>query len=221
MQIRDALITRKSVRAFLPRPVEREKLDAVFEYARYAPSGVNMQPWEVAIVSGESKHKLDEALQQAFENGITPSMEYRYYPQTWIEPFKSRRKETGLMMYEALGIAREDRDKQREQWKANYRAFDAPTVLLFFIPKGLENGSFLDYGMFLQSVMLMATEQGLSTCPQAALAEYPDVVRKVLNIPEEKMVIAGMAIGYEDPDAPVNRYRTPRLDKESFTTYYL
>lgn len=221
MKISDAMMIRKSVRSFLPKHIEKEKLDTIFEYARYVPSGVNMQPWDVAIVSGKTKQILEESIQKVFDDGAKSNMDYQYYPKSWFEPYKSRRKETGLLMYKTLNISREDHERQIVQWKANYRAFDAPTVLLFFMDKELATGSFLDYGMFIQSIMLLAVEQGLATCPQAAIAEYPDIVRDVLKINDDKILIAGMAIGYEDKKALINSYRTPRIERETFTKYFV
>lgn len=220
MNVKDALKMRKSIRSFLPQEIEKEKLEIIFEYARFTPSGVNMQPWEVAVVSGKTKNAMQEAILKAFNEGVSANMDYNYYPLNWSEPYKSRRKETGLLMYKTLDISREDKEKQADQWRANYRAFDAPTVLLFFMDKELETGSFLDYGMFLQSIMLLAQEQGLATCPQAALAEYPDIIRKELNIEDNKIVVAAIAIGYENNEALINSYKTPRVEKESFIKYF-
>lgn len=220
MDIKDAIKMRKSIRSFLPKEIEKEKLETIFEYARFTPSGVNMQPWQVAIVSGKKKSSLQQAILKAFNDGVKAHMDYNYYPLSWFEPYKSRRKETGLQMYKTLDISKDDKEKQREQWRANYRAFDAPTVLLFFMDKHLETGSFLDYGMFLQSIMLLAQEQGLATCPQAAIAEYPDIIRKELNIDDDKLLVAAMAIGYENNEAIINSYRTSRVEKEAFIKYF-
>jgi len=220
VDIKDALKSRKSTRAFLPKAIESEKLETIFEHARWTPSGVNMQPWDVAVVSGRAKKRLQELLIKAFDAGVKGHMDYHYYPLSWFEPYKSRRKETGLLMYSTLNITRDDRARQAEQWKANYKAFDAPTVLLFFMHKDLETGSFLDYGMFMQSVMLLAQDQGLATCPQAALGEYPDIVREALGIDDDKIIIGGMAIGYEDPNAPINSYKTTRLESKKFIKYF-
>jgi len=220
MQVKEALQLRKSVRAYRDETVEKEKIVAILEHAKHAPSGVNMQPWKVCVVSGRSKCEIEERTIRAFEEGTAANMDYRYYPEEWFEPYKGRRKASGLKMYSALGIGKEERAKMAEQWKANYRAFGAPVVLYFFLDRRLQTGSFLDYGMFLQSVMLAATELGLGTCPQAALAEYPDIVRDILGIEEEFLLICGMALGYEDTDAPVNRYRTERLAQEEFVAFF-
>ncbi|WP_198265468.1 nitroreductase [sulfur-oxidizing endosymbiont of Gigantopelta aegis] len=220
MQLSDSLIKRKSTRAFLNKPVETEKIQQILNLARHAPSGVNTQPWQVAVVSGATKSRLQEKLEAAFRSGVKAKMDYQYYPQQWLEPFKSRRKACGLKMYSTLNIAREDKDKQLEQWAANYRAFDAPVMLLFFLDASAEQGSFLDYGMFLQSLMLAAVDQGLATCPQAALTEYPDIVKEELGHKEEDLLICGMALGYEDCDALVNSYRTEREDMSGFTCFF-
>ena len=220
MDVTTALKTRKSVRAFEKRPLGQRTIYEILDAARHAPSGVNMQPWEVAVVSGDAKARLDEALETAFREGAASSMAYDYYPEVWEEPFKSRRKACGLQMYEAVGITRKDQERQREQWAANFRAFDAPTVLFLLIDASLATGAFLDCGIFLQSAMLAATERGVSTCPQAALAEYAEVVKDVLGIDREKVLVAGMAMGYEDTGAAVNGYRTPREAVEDFTLFF-
>lgn len=220
MNVLNALLQRKSVRAFTDQAVEREKIETILTHAGHAPSGVNMQPWQVCVVTGEKKRAIETRMVQAFENGEPSRIDYHYYPQVWNEPYKTRRKETGLMLYEALGIARDDNARRNEQWKANYRAFGAPVVLFFFIDTALEKGSYLDYGMFLQSVMLAATALGLGTCTQGALAEYPDIVREELGIGGEKVLLCGMALGYEETEAPVNGYRTGRIGMDEFVTFY-
>jgi len=159
-------------------------------------------------------------MQKAFSNQENERMEYQYYPKEWKEPYKTRRKETGLLLYKTLSITREDKEKQFEQWKANYRAFDAPVVLYFFIDEHLEKGSYLDYGMFLQNVMLSAVELGLATCTQAALAQYPDIVKDQLGIEKGKILLCGMALGYEDTKHIVNSYKTPRIDTNQFLNFY-
>lgn len=220
MDLLDALKQRKSVREFLYKEVEEEKLEAMLNMAKLAPSGVNMQPWNVAVVSGQTKQNIENEMVQRFNDGVEESMEYNYYPTNWIEPFKTRRKETGLQMYETLDIKREDKEKQHKQWEKNYRAFGAPVVMYFFIDENLEKGSYMDYGMFLQSLMLSATALGLGTCTQAALAQYPDVIKKELGIEPNMKLLCGMAIGYEDKDALINSYRTPRINIEKFATFY-
>ena len=220
MQFSDVILKRKSTRAFLNKAVELEKIQTILDLARHSPSGVNTQPWQVAVVSGETKKQLDALLEEAFRSDVESNLDYQYYPKVWNEPFKSRRKACGLLMYSTLDISREDKQRQLDQWAANYRAFDAPVVLFFFMDSSAEQGSFLDYGLFLQSVMLAAVDQGLATCPQAALAEHPQIVKTHLGQDEELLLIGGMALGYEDCDALVNSYRTAREEYTSFTTFF-
>jgi len=220
MNVIKALVQRKSTRAFLSTEVEQEKINTILDAARHAPSGANTQPWQVAVVTGGAKIKLQEKIEQAFRDGDKGKADYPYYPVEWRQPYALRRKECGLLMYKTLGITREDKDRQVNQWAANYRAFDAPVLLLFFIDDVLQTGSYIDYGMFLQSVMLAAIDQGLATCPQASLADYPEIIKAELGYPEKTVLLCGMALGYEDKDALINSYRTSREDVDSFTRYF-
>jgi len=220
MDVIKALEQRKSTRAFLNKPVTEEQINTILNAARYAPSGVNTQPWSVAVVTGESKKNLQTKIEAAFRSGDKGKRDYQYYPTEWIEPYKSRRKECGLLMYSTLGIKREDKERQMNQWAANYRAFDAPVMLLFFMDSGMQSGSFMDSGMFIQSVMLGALDLGLSTCPQAAIADYQHIVKTELDFNHNKILLCGMALGFEDTEALVNSYRTPREEVNSFTRYF-
>ena len=220
MNVHDALAARKSVRAFLHNPLSRETVSRVLDSARNSPSGVNTQPWQVAVVMGEKKEALQKMIEDAFNRGEKPQMDYQYYPLKWSEPYKTRRFQCGLQLYAALGIKREEKERRKEQWIANYRAFDAPVMLYFFMETGMETGSFMDYGMFLQSVMLAAVEEGLATCPQAALGEYPKIVKDLLGYPQDSILICGMALGYEDTAAKVNNYRTTREPVDTFTKFF-
>ena len=220
MNISEALITRKSVRAFLDKPVSREKIVNILRAARHAPSGTNAQPWQVAVVTGNKKAELTSAMEEAFRKDGMGNMDYTYYPLEWIEPYKTRRIYCGAQLYSALNIERQNRAGRLEQWIANYRAFEAPAILFFFLDPIMKKGSFLDYGMFLQSVMLAALEEGLATCPQAALAQYPKLIKDALGYSSDTILICGMALGYEDSDAPVNNYRTRREEVETFTKFY-
>ena len=220
MNVIKAIEQRKSTRAYLSKDVEKKKIDTIFDAARHAPSGANTQPWQVAVVTGEAKIKLQTKIEQAFRGGDKGKADYPYYPDEWLQPYASRRKECGLLMYKTLAITREDKARQLEQWAANYRAFDAPVLLLFFIDDVMQAGSYIDYGMFLQSVMLAAVDQGLATCPQASLADYPEIIKAELGYPENTVLLCGMALGYEDKEALVNSYRTPREEVDSFTGYF-
>ena len=220
MDVKTALSKRKSTRAFLNKEVSIETINKIIEQSKTAPSGVNTQPWEVAVFTGESRDKLCNKFEMAFRSGQKGSMDYKYYPEEWKGEYKKRRKECGLLLYSTLDIKREDKEKQINQWALNYQAFNAPVIMLFFIDKTMEKGSFMDYGMFLQSIMLSAVEYGLATCPQAALGEYPDIVRQELPEYKDKLVLCGLALGYEDKDHIVNSYRTTREGLDKFVNYY-
>ncbi len=220
MNILDALQQRKSVRAFLDQEVEKGKIDSILAAASHAPSGANIQPWQVAVVSGETKKKLQEHIEKNFKEGKRGPADYQYYPKEWNNPYKLRRINCGQQMYSSLEIARSEKHRKRDQWAANYRSFDAPVMLLFFMDTTMETGSYLDYGMFLQSIMLAAMDQGLATCTQASLADYPEIIKTALDYPQDSVLLCGMALGYEDKEAPINSYRTPREKTDSFTRYF-
>ncbi|THB74028.1 MAG: nitroreductase [Desulfobulbaceae bacterium] len=220
MKVSQALKNRKSTRAFLDKDVPQELVIGILDSARHAPSGVNTQPWDVAVVTGQKKLSLQQKIEGAFREGVQGKMEYQYYPLQWKDPYKTRRFECGIQLYGALGIEREEKARRLEQWAANFRAFDAPVMLFFFMDPGMETGSYMDYGMFLQSIMLVAVEQGLATCPQAALGEYPEIVKTELGYPQELILLGGMALGFEDTEHPVNSYRTPREPVKHFTRFF-
>lgn len=220
MKVSDALLQRKSTRAFLDEKVSNDTVKKILEVARFAPSGVNTQPWQVAVVTGDKKKSLCALMEAQFRNKVKGEMDYPYYPDEWVAPYRARRKTCGLQMYSTLNIGRDDKQKQLDQWAANYRAFDAPVALFFFLDEVLTTGSYLDYGMFLQSIMLAAMEEGLATCPQAALGEYPDIVKRELDYPAESILIGGMALGYEDKEALINSYRTERLAVDEFSRFF-
>ena len=220
MDVKTALAERKSTRAFLDKNVSIDLINKIINQAKTAPSGVNTQPWQVAVLTGSSKDNICSKLEKAFRDGIKGAMDYNYYPVEWSSDYKKRRKECGLLLYSTLEITREDKQKKLDQWASNYQAFNAPVILLFFIDKVMEKGSYLDYGMFLQSIMLSAVENGLATCPQAALGEYPDIIRKELPFYKDKIVLCGMAIGYEDKMKAINSYRTSREDLSELVNYY-
>ncbi len=220
MKVSEAIKQRQSIRAYQQRAVEAEKITHILDVARHAPSGVNTQPWQVAVVTGATKQRLQQRLEAAFRNGEKSQMAYQYYPLSWEPPYKARRLACGLAFYGALEIKREDKQRQLDQQAANFRAFDAPVMLLFFMDPIMSTGSYLDYGMFLQSLMLAAEEEGLATCPQASLAEYPQIIKQELGYADETVVVCGMALGYAEEEAVVNSYRTGREAVESFTQFF-
>lgn len=220
MNVSDAIKQRHSVRHFLDTAVSHADISQLLNTARHAPSGANTQPWHVAVLTGDSKASLAEQIETAFKKGETGNPDYMYYPTAWQEPYLSRRRACGLQLYQSLGIERKDKDAQKAQWAANYRSFNAPVMLLFWMDGAMQTGSFMDFGMFLQSFMISAVEAGLATCPQAALAEYPHIIKPALGLPKDAILLCGMALGYEDTTAPINQYRTAREAVDTFTLFY-
>lgn len=220
MKVCDALAQRKSVRAYLDRPVAQTLIEQLLETASHAPSGANTQPWQVAVVSGATKARLASEMRARFQAGERGAMDYHYYPEQWFEPYNERRFACGQQLYQALGIGRSEKQRRLDQWAANYDAFGAPVMLFFFLDRRLEQGSLIDFGLFLQSLMLAAVEAGLGCCAQAALAGYPDLVRAELGYGDDQMLLCGMALGYEDTLHPVNHYRTPREPVAAFTRFF-
>jgi nitroreductase len=220
MDVIEAMETRKSIRAYLDRDVPKSDIEKILNAAARAPSGVNTQPWKVAVIRGQTKQHITDALIQARHDKVEPNPDYSYYPDEWKDPYRMRRIICGKALYSALGIEKGDRTAQMQAWENNYRFFGAPVAILFFIDKALNKGSWLDMGMFIENVMLAAVGQGLATCPQASVADYPDIVRDLLAIDHRFAMICGVCLGYADPDQPVNQYRLSREPQESFTTWY-
>jgi len=220
MDVLEAMRGRKSTRAYLDKPVARATVEAILDAARWAPSGVDSQPWKVAVVSGTTKERISSDLLAARTAKQPENPDYAYYPSEWQEPYKSRRKATGLALYAALKIGKDDPQARMKAWNNNYRFFGAPVGLLFFVDRALAQGAWVDMGMFIENVMLAARGHGLDTCPQAALAEYPDIVRGILNFPNTHALVCGMALGYADHAHPVNNYRTERAPVSAFTTWH-
>lgn len=219
MDVITAIQGRHSTRAFLNTPVTPPMIETILEAARFAPSAVNTQPWHVVAVTGEIKQKIGDAIVNAIQAGVPENPDYHYYPTEWVDPYKTRRKACGLALYSAIHVGIEEKEKRREAWNRNYYFFGAPVGLLFFLDSFLEKGSWIDMGAFIQNVMLAARGLGLETCPQAALAEYPDIVRSIVGVSKEKNLVCGMALGFEDKQQPINQYRTTREPVSSFTEF--
>jgi nitroreductase len=216
----EALLSRRSVRAFLPDPVDEETIRDILTVASRAPSGTNMQPWKVYVTRGAVKQRLSEAI---LNSGIRAEKavwdDYRYYPDQFFEPYLSRRRAVGFALYGLLGIGRRDVERMRAQHDRNFVFFDAPIGMIFTIDRRLNKGSWIDHGLFLQSVMIAARARGLHTCPQAAFAPYHRQIRPILGISDEEILTCGMALGYEDPDKPENQLRTERAPLEEWATF--
>jgi len=219
VRVSEAIIGRQSIRAFLAdRPVSDEQIELLLNVAGRAPSGSNIQPWQVYVVRGERKACITEVCSNRFLSGDEGAYEYHYYPKNWREPYIGRRRQTGFGLYGLLGVDRKDTASVQNYRVQNYQFFGAPVGLFFTIDRDMEQGSWLDYGMFLQSFMLAAREAGLESCAQAAFCPYHDSVMPILDAPEGQMLVCGMSLGYADPDALVNTYRTGRLEARDYMT---
>lgn len=220
----DAAITsRHSIRAFLPDLVAREDIERMLEVAARAPSGTNTQPWKVRVVTGERKRSLSDAILAAHNDPAIAAQhteEYAYYPREWVAPYIDRRRKVGWDLYALLGLTRDNKAGMSAQHGRNYRFFDAPVGLIFTIDRILEQGSWLDYGMFLQNIMVAARGRGLATCPQAAFTQYHRIIESQLDIPSSEMVVCGMALGYADPSSIENSLITAREPVSGFTRFF-
>jgi nitroreductase len=225
----DAIASRYSVRAFTQEAVSSETITAILNAARRAASGTNTQPWKVYVVTGETRDRIVREVCAAHDqtngNAVsapTPgqfSEEYDYYPTTWVSPYIDRRRHNGWTLYGLLGIGKGDKEKMHAQAQRNFKFFDAPVGFFFTIDRVLGRGSMLDYGMFLQNIMLAARAHGLHTCPQAAWNNFHALIKPILGAGENEMLVCGMALGHADKDALVNTYGTPREEVASFTTW--
>jgi nitroreductase len=223
-QVVDAAITsRRSIRAFLPNPVAIEDILAILRVSSRAPSGANTQPWRVHVLTGDSRQQLSEKILAAHNDPAvleTHQQEYRYYPSTWVEPYIARRRKVGWDLYALLNLTRENKAGMHAQHGRNYSFFDAPVGLIFTIDRVLERGSWLDYGMFLQNIMIAARGRGLDTCPQAAFTPFHRIISEHLGLPDTQMLVCGISLGYADPSRVENSLETVREPVEAFTTFY-
>ncbi|MEH3037988.1 MAG: nitroreductase [Sphingomonas adhaesiva] len=220
MQFNEVVRARRSVRAFRPDPVAPEVLREVLGTACLAPSGTNIQPWKVHVVTGDARRRLEEEVLAHRDTG--PADDRAEFPRTSKrkEPYTSRMRALGKDMYGRIGIPRGDEAASWQQWGRNYRFFDAPVGLIFTIDKDLDAMSFLDIGMFMQTLMLAAKDRGLDTCAQGAWNMFWTVTRRVLSIPDDEYIIAGMALGYADHAHPVNGVVAPREPLEQVVTFH-
>jgi nitroreductase len=216
-----AILSRRSVRGFLPTPIPYETIRHLLDIAARAPSGTNMQPWRLIALTGTPLDTFRNALCATYLAGTeAEKIEHIYYPSPLFEPYISRRRKVGWDLYGALGIARGETDKMKAQVANNLRFFGAPVGLICLIDRRMKIGSWIDYGMFLQNIALAARAHGLDTCPMAVFAEFPLTIRRLLDIPEDDVIVCGMAIGHEDTAAPANTITTERVPATGFTAFH-
>ena len=220
----DAAITsRRSIRSYLPTSVPHETISAILQVASRSPSGTNTQPWKVAVLTGAAKVRLSARIRAAYDDPVERarhSEEYAYYPTEWASPYIDRRRKVGWDLYSLLGIGKADKARMHEQHGRNYEFFGAPVGLIFTIDRVMQQGSWLDYGMFLQSVMVAARARALDTCPQAAFTQFHRVIADELSLPASEMVVCGMSLGHADPAAPENTLVTDREPLAGFVRFF-
>ena len=217
-----AISSRHSVRAFLPTLVPRQVIADILALAARAPSGTNTQPWQVHVLTGEAKAALSRDIRAAYddpEERARHTEAYAYYPTQWQSPYIDRRRKVGWDLYSLLGIVKADKARMHEQHARNYAFFGAPVGLMFTIDRVMEQGSWLDYGMFLQNVMVAARARGLHTCPQAAFTQFHRIIARHLALPDTQTLVCGMSLGFADPDAVENTLITEREPVSVFARF--
>lgn len=219
-----AITSRMSARAFTQQAVSRELITEILQVASRAPSGTNTQPWKVYVLQGATRDALvdkvcaaHEAIRANPEVAKQYTEQYDYYPEKWISPFIDRRRENGWSLYGLLGIGKGDKDRMHEQQQRNFKFFDAPVGLMFTIDPIMGRGSLLDYGMFIQNIMVAARARGLHTCPQAAWNGFHSIILPHIGAGEGEMMVCGMSLGYADESDKVNTLVTPRVPVNEFT----
>ena len=217
-----AIGSRHSVRAFLPKPVPRAVIEDLLRVASRAPSGTNTQPWQVHVLTGAAKDALSRDIRAAYDDPEERARHhepYAYYATEWKSPYIERRRRVGWGLYALLGIGRDDKTRMHEQLGRNYDFFGAPVGLIFTIDQHLQKGSWLDYGMFLQNLMIAARARGLDTCPQAALTQFHRIIGRHLGLSEQQTMVCGMSLGHADPAAVENGLVTEREPVAAFARF--
>jgi len=218
----EAITSRHSIRAFLPTPVPRETIEEILAVASRAPSGTNTQPWHVAVLTGAALQSLSMKLVAAYDDPVERARhteEYAYYPTEWKSPFIDRRRKVGWDLYGLLGIAKTDKERMHAQHRRNYEFFGAPVGFMFTIDRIMRQGSWLDFGMFLENIMVAARGRGLDTCPQAAFTPFHRLITEAIGIPEDQQLVCGMSLGWRDRGAIENTLITEREPVARFTRF--
>lgn len=217
MDVKEAILTRRSIRAFKQKPVPEEIMKEIVRVAAWSPSGYNIQPWYLHVVSGKSLELLKQALLEKYTKGIDGKPEIPSY--NLGEPHNERRKQLGIRVMNAKGIARDDKVKRAEWTAKMYKFFDAPSVIIISTDRSLGSMALSDLGVISMSLMLLIHSYGLGTCPEGIVSAYPDVIRKLLGIPEDKLILLALPVGYPDMDAPVNKFERQREPVENFVKW--
>ncbi|MBA6265306.1 MAG: nitroreductase family protein [Colwellia sp.] len=219
MSLTTILEKRHSVRAFLDTPVKQEHLNAIFAQAQSAPSNCNVQPWQTCVVSGAKKESLKDELTAAVMSGMPPNPDFNWLPK-YEGIHRDRQFGSANALYSAIGVTREDKKGRQIAMLRNWSFFDAPHVAFFTMDKYLDIMGAVDLGIYAQTLSLIMAEHGLSNCMQGALGQFPDPIKKALNLPEKSGILFGMSFGYADKNAPVNKTRTDREDIANAVSFF-
>ena len=221
MNVKEAFVSRRSVRRFLPDSVSKEKIENILEGAAFSPSGHNIQPWHVYVVQGQKKLSITQSIIDAIKDGSSKNMktEFDYYPTEWFEPFVSRRRAVGFELYKLLEIGRDDFEARDKQMQENFHFFGAPVGMFITMDKRLATGTFMDVGMFIQNILVGARGEGLHSCGQVAFTKFHTLIAEQLEFKENEMLVCGVSIGYEDTSAAENALRVEKLQYSDFTTF--
>jgi nitroreductase len=220
MKVSEAILSRHSMRVFHDRTVPMDVLNRLLDVARYSASNGNVQPWKIYVTLGDARKRLSAAILKAMdEDEEGGPAEYDVYPRVFTEPYDQRRKKVGKDLYTLLNVPRGDAAGMQKQFRKNFEFFGAPVGMILTIDRGMGNGQWVDCGIFLNSLMLLAREEGLHTCPQAAFARFQKIVRRELAIPANEVVLCGLALGYADPAEVPNSLVTERARVEDFATF--
>ena len=221
MDVFEAVETRRSMRAFTDQPVPRETVEKLLQICQRAPSGTNTQPWYVHVCTGDVRQAItDDVLTLAASGQGNTYEEYDYYPKTWKDIHRDRRRGVGWSLYGLLGIKKGDREGSARQGARNFKFFDAPVGLFITTDAYLTRGSWSDTGMYIQTIMLAARGFGLHTCPQAAWIQFQAPIFKHLKIPDDQVLVSGMSLGYADPDAIENTLVSEREDLANVASFH-
>ena len=213
MRVGEAVTARRSVRAFRDEPVALDLLRSLAVQASRAATGGNLQPWHVDIVHGEAMARLKAIMAQTLASGQLEPAAYDIYPRALVDPYRARRFAIGEAMYARLGIPRDDKPARLAWFANNFAFFGAPAAYFVTVDRRMGPPQWADLGMYLQTLMLLVVGEGLGSCAQEAWAVYPQTVERFLGTPPERMIFCGVAIGWEDTDAPVNRLRSARAEE--------
>ncbi|MEH6527092.1 MAG: nitroreductase [Sneathiella sp.] len=220
MRVSKAIETRVTIRQFLPTPVPEKIIREILEIAKRAPSGGNLQPWNVHVLVDDPLKALVDDIAGKLKKGIEEDPEYNVYPPELVDPYKTRRRIVGQMLYELIGVPRDDLPGKLKQLSRNFRFFDAPVGIFFVMHRQMEIGQYADLGMFMQNIMLLAREYGLHTCAQEAWARWPETLQEHLGLADHEMLFCGMALGYSDETAIINKLTSEREEFENFATLH-